>query len=60
MEHRVCEWVDHLHEHFVHPAVVKNGRYLLPEAPGYSVEMKAETLKDYEFPNGPGIFDILI
>ena len=36
---RVIEWVDHLHEHFVHPAVVVDGHYVLPEAPGYSIEM---------------------
>ncbi len=50
---RVVEWVDHLHEHFVHPARSSTGRYLLPEAPGYSIEMLPSSLEEYAFPNGP-------
>ncbi len=50
---RVVEWVDHLHEHFRDPAVVRSGRYLAPTAPGYSIEMRAESLDHYEFPDGP-------
>ena len=38
-ENRVVEWVDHLHEHFRDPAVVRDGRYVAPAAPGYSIEM---------------------
>lgn len=52
LENRVVEYVDHLHEHFVHPVVMKNGRYLPPEAPGFSVTIKAESLDEYEFPIG--------
>jgi L-fuconate dehydratase len=51
-ENRVVEWVDHLHEHFLYPAVVANGRYLLPTAPGYSIEMLPESLERHEFPSG--------
>lgn len=51
-ENRIIEWVDHLHEHFLHPAVVVNGRYLLPTAPGYSVEMLPGSIEQYEFPSG--------
>jgi L-fuconate dehydratase len=51
-EERVIEWVDHLHEHFKEPAVVREGRYLAPLAPGYSVEMLPESLDEYEYPNG--------
>ena len=47
-EGRVAEYVDHLHEHFVDPCVVRNGAYLPPEAPGFSIEMKAESLSRYE------------
>ena len=36
---RTTEFADHLHEHFVHPAVVKGGRYQVPAAPGYSIDM---------------------
>ena len=53
LENRVVEWVDHLHEHFRDPAVVVDGRYQLPQAPGYSIEMLPETLHEYAFPNGP-------
>jgi L-fuconate dehydratase len=52
LEHRVVEYVDHLHEHFVDPCVVKNGRYMPPHRPGYSITMKPESLDRYEFPNG--------
>jgi L-fuconate dehydratase len=52
LEDRVIEWVDHLHEHFKYPAVVENGRYVLPLAPGYSVEMLPESVDEYEFPAG--------
>lgn len=49
---RVVEWVDHLHEHFMDPAEVVGGRYLLPQAPGYSIEMHRSTLSDYAYPRG--------
>jgi L-fuconate dehydratase len=51
---RVAEYIDHLHEHFVHPCVVENAAYRPPEAPGYSIEMKAETLADYAWPRSTG------
>jgi L-fuconate dehydratase len=50
---RVIEWVDHLHEHFLDPAVVENGRYLAPTRPGFSAQLKDETLSDYLYPEGP-------
>ena len=53
LEGRVVEWVDHLHEHFVEPAVVEHGRYRVPTAPGYSVEMLSRSLEEYAFPDGP-------
>lgn len=53
LENRVAEYVDHLHEHFEHPVVVKNAHYLPPTAPGYSITMKPTSLNDYEFPHGP-------
>jgi L-fuconate dehydratase len=52
LDDRVVEWVDHLHEHFKDPAIVRNGRYVLPLAPGYSVEMLPESVDAYEYPNG--------
>jgi L-fuconate dehydratase len=52
LENRIVEYVDHLHEHFVDPVVIRNGRYVPPSAPGYSIEMKPESLRDYAFPDG--------
>ncbi len=52
LENRVLEYVDHLHEHFLDPVVIRNGRYLPPTAPGYSITMKSESLSAYEFPGG--------
>jgi len=44
--------VDHLHEHFNHPAVIKDGYYQTPTEPGYSVEMKPESMELFSFPGG--------
>ena len=55
LDDRVVEWVDHLHEHFRDPAVVRDGRYVAPTAPGYSIEMLPSSLDEYEFPDGPGL-----
>jgi L-fuconate dehydratase len=52
LEHRIVEFVDHLHEHFLDPVTIRNGRYMPPVQPGYSITMRAESLDAYEFPNG--------
>ncbi len=52
LEARMLEYVDHLHEHFIDPVVIRDGNYLVPQAPGYSITMKPESLDYYEFPNG--------
>ena len=52
MDGRIIEFVDHLHEHFHDPVVIKNGHYMPPVMPGYSIEMKSESLKAYSFPDG--------
>ena len=49
---RVIEYVDHLHEHFVSPVVMREGRYMPPEEPGYSAEMKCDSLEGHRFPSG--------
>jgi L-fuconate dehydratase len=49
LDGRVVEYVDHLHEHFVDPCVVRGGRYRAPAAPGYSAQMHADSLARYEF-----------
>jgi Enolase C-terminal domain-like len=53
LEKRVLEYVDHLHDHFLDPVVIRNGRYLPPGRPGYSITMRPETLEQFDFPNGP-------
>ena len=52
LENRIVEYVDHLHEHFVTPVVMNGDRYMPPTEPGYSIEMKAESLARYEYPFG--------
>jgi L-fuconate dehydratase len=52
LENRVLEYVDHLHEHFLDPVVIRRGRYMPPLKPGYSIEMFPETLARFEFPRG--------
>jgi L-fuconate dehydratase len=53
MDGRVVEYVDHLHEHFVDPVVIKDGRYVVPTAPGYSAAMHPASLTRFAFPGGP-------
>jgi L-fuconate dehydratase len=52
LENRVIEYVGHLHEHFINPVKIRRGHYLLPEAPGYSIEIFPESLSRYSFPDG--------
>ncbi len=52
LENRFTEYVDHLHEHFVDPCVVKNARYVAPTAPGTSITMKPDSLAAHTFPTG--------
>ena len=46
---RVIEYVDHLHEHFLEPCVIENAAYMPPKLPGFSIEMKRESMAAYEF-----------
>jgi L-fuconate dehydratase len=48
-EGRVIEYVDHLHEHFVDPCVIRDAAYMPPTLPGYSIQMKPQSLIDYRF-----------
>lgn len=52
MDDRLTEYAGHLHEHFVHPVVMRQGRYMPPTAPGYSIEMLPESLDRFEYPQG--------
>lgn len=49
MADRVVEYVDHLHEHFVDPCVIRGAAYMPPTAPGYSITMKPESLRAFQF-----------
>jgi L-fuconate dehydratase len=53
LEGRIVEYVDHLHEHFLEPALIRGGRYVAPTAPGYSIEMRPESLVEFAYPDGP-------
>ena len=52
LDDRIVEYVDHLHEHFLDPVVIRDGRYMPPTAPGYSITMRPESLREYAYPEG--------
>ncbi|MFY1690483.1 enolase C-terminal domain-like protein [Plantactinospora sp. WMMB782] len=56
LRNRVTEYVDHLHEHFTDPCLVRDtgsgSAYLLPARPGYSTQMRPESVERYRFPDG--------
>ncbi|SEE10155.1 L-fuconate dehydratase [Streptomyces sp. TLI_105] len=51
-ENRVIEYVDHLHQHFTDPVVIRDGHYAAPLAPGFSAAMRAESIAEYRYPDG--------
>jgi L-fuconate dehydratase len=53
MQGRRIEWIDHLHEHFTAPAVIRHGRYLAPETPGASTQIRPESVAGFRYPDGP-------
>ena len=53
LEHRAIEYVDHLHEHFEEPVVVRDGRYRAPTAPGAGARMSRASVESFSFPDGP-------
>ena len=52
LDGRMIEYVDHLHEHFLDPVVIRDARYVLPTRPGYSAEIRPESLARFRFPDG--------
>jgi L-fuconate dehydratase len=52
LDGRMIEYVDHLHEHFLDPVVIRDGRYRLTSTAGYSAQMRPESLAQYRFPDG--------
>jgi L-fuconate dehydratase len=53
LENRVTEYVDHLHEHFVDPVRIRDGRYQAPTTAGFSATMHPRSLADHVYPDGP-------
>ncbi len=53
LEGRMVEYVDHLHEHFVDPVVVRNGRYLAPMTPGNGAQLRPQSVAEHLYPDGP-------
>jgi L-fuconate dehydratase len=53
LDGRMVEYVDHLHEHFEDPVRTREGRYLLPDQPGYSATMRPASIAEFSFPGGP-------
>jgi L-fuconate dehydratase len=52
-EGRWIEYVDHLHEHFADPVVVKSGRYMAPTRAGGGARMLERSVAEHRFPDGP-------
>jgi L-fuconate dehydratase len=56
LDGRVTEFVDHLHEHFTDPCVVQDAGegvgYVVPSEPGYSTQMRPESVARFRFPDG--------
>jgi len=52
LERRSIEYVDHLHEHFVDPCVIRGGCYQVPTAAGASITMKRGSLEAHSYPGG--------
>ena len=48
-EGRVIEYVDHLHEHFIDPCIIENAAYMPPTQPGFSIQMKPESIAAHVF-----------
>ncbi|MCI4377603.1 hypothetical protein PGIGA_G00205490 [Pangasianodon gigas] len=52
LDNRMCEYVDHLHEHFKSPTVIRNAHYIPPKDPGFSCEMLESSVQKHQFPRG--------
>jgi L-fuconate dehydratase len=52
LDNRITEYVDHLHEHFKYPVIIKNGNYMPPLVAGYSITMKNSSVEAFSYPMG--------
>jgi L-fuconate dehydratase len=49
----MVEYVDHLHEHFVDPVQIRDGRYVAPVTPGNGARLRPESVVEHLYPDGP-------
>ena len=49
LENRIAEYSDHLHEQLRDPVTMKNGRYMPPQNPGYSVEFLDSAINQFSY-----------
>lgn len=52
LENRIVEYVDHLHENFIDPVIIKDGNYMPPLNAGYSISMKKSSIAAFTYPSG--------
>ncbi|XP_031440059.1 mitochondrial enolase superfamily member 1 isoform X1 [Clupea harengus] len=52
LDKRMCEYVDHLHEHFKNPTLIRNAHYMPPVVPGFSSEMVESSVDKHTYPHG--------
>ena len=52
LENRICEYAQHLKEHFEEECEHIDGKYYPPKQPGF-IRMKMSSIREYQFPNGP-------
>ncbi len=48
----MIEYVGHLHEHFLDPVEIRDGRYVAPRSPGFGAQMHERSIADHRFPDG--------
>jgi L-fuconate dehydratase len=57
-EGRWLEYLEFLQDGvFRHPLRVRDGHYVLPQAPGWGLEMEEEFVARYRYPDGPDCAD---
>ncbi len=49
LELRIAEYSDHLHEYVCEPVIMRQGHYMPPQAPGYSVKFTEDALHEFSF-----------
>jgi L-fuconate dehydratase len=52
LDDRTTEFADHLHEHFVNPARIHEGRYVVPQSAGSSIDLLPDSFAELSYPDG--------